>query len=40
MLIEDSSEDESLEFLVSLEVDSFAKEFAKKQEEKFSDPPF
>tara|TARA_Y100000389_G_C17454148_1_gene516870 strand:- start:791 stop:1339 length:549 start_codon:yes stop_codon:yes gene_type:complete len=40
MILEDSSKDDTLEFLVNLEVDTFKKEFIKKQEEKYSDPPF
>ena len=40
MILEDSSKDDTLEFMVNLEVDNFKKEFIKKQEEKYSDPPF
>ena len=40
MILEESSNDDTLEFLVNLEVETFKKEFIKKQEEKYSDPPF
>ena len=40
MILEDSTKDDALEFLVNLEVDNFKNEYVKKQEEKYSDPPF
>lgn len=37
MILEDSTKDDALEFLVNLEVDNFKNEYVKKQEEKYSE---